>query len=93
MKLTELFQALGNDVRWQVVNLLLAEKQKNKNGQGLCVCDIVKRCGVANSTMSHHLDWLRSAGLLIAKKQGKWIYYNVNSKTLATLKKELGKLV
>ena len=91
--MTDVFQALGNEVRWQVLNILLAERKKNKsNSTGLCVCDIIKKCNVANSTMSHHLDWLRSAGLLTAEKKGKWIYYNVNMKTLVSLKKELAKL-
>ncbi|MBI2175048.1 MAG: winged helix-turn-helix transcriptional regulator [Deltaproteobacteria bacterium] len=92
MKITKLFQALGNDVRWRVMNLLLEEKRRDTSGLGLCVCNIVKKCRVANSTMSHHLDCLRSAGFLTAKKRGKWIYYDVNMKTLVSLKETLSAL-
>lgn len=91
MNITNLFQALGNDVRWKIVTLLLAHQQKSQSAEGLCVCDLVTKCGIANSTMSHHLDWLRSVGLITGAKQGTWVYYRVNVSVLQALHQQLGK--
>lgn len=81
-----LFQALGNDVRYKIVQMLLEQKKKNRSGMGLCVCDILKHCGVANSTMTHHLDWLTSVELLVPTRKGRWIYYDVNIEKVRELK-------
>ena len=41
----------------------------------LCVCQIVELLGLAPSTVSKHLFLLKSAGLVDARKQGRWMYY------------------
>lgn len=92
-KLPELFQALGNNTRFKIVEILMDERRKAKNWDGMCVCDIISKCKVANSTMTHHLDWLRSVGILKSEKRGKWIYYDVNMDTLNTLKKEFDRMI
>jgi len=91
--ITDLFQALGNDVRFKIVDLLLRERKKNKAFEGMCVCHILEKCKVANSTMSHHLDWLVSVDLLTQEKKGRWIYYDVNMKKFEELKKSVNRLI
>lgn len=92
-RLPDIFQALGNEVRFRIVTLLAEERKKSKDWNGMCVCNIIAKCNVANSTMTHHLDWLKSADILKSEKRGKWIYYDINAKTLNLLKKEFEKLV
>ena len=46
----------------------------HKRGE-LCVCQIVELLGLAPSTVSKHLFILKSAGLVDARKQGRWMYY------------------
>lgn len=77
-ELIDIFQALGNNVRFKVLKLLFIEKRKNPKGGGLCVCKLIDACGIAGSTMTHHLDWLRSVGLLTSEKRGQWVYYDVD---------------
>jgi ArsR family transcriptional regulator, arsenate/arsenite/antimonite-responsive transcriptional repressor len=46
-------------------------------GGELCVCQIVELLGLATSTVSAHLSVLKEAGLVQARKQGRWIYYRL----------------
>ncbi len=41
----------------------------------LCVCQLTELFGLAPSTMSKHLAILHQAGLVVSRKEGRWIYY------------------
>ena len=41
--------------------------------------DIASRFNMTQATVSHHLSILTSAGLIIDEKQGKYIYYEINT--------------
>src|SRR5260370_27612887 len=43
----------------------------------LCVCKITELFGLAPSTMSKHLSILHQAGLVEARKEGRWMYYRL----------------
>ncbi len=47
-------------------------------GERLNVGQIAEVSTLARSTVSHHLKVLREAGVLIAERQGKEIYFHVN---------------
>jgi ArsR family transcriptional regulator, arsenate/arsenite/antimonite-responsive transcriptional repressor len=42
-----------------------------------CVCQIVEALALAPSTVSKHLSLLDAAGLVVSRKQGRWIYYRL----------------
>lgn len=46
-------------------------------GGELCVCQIVAMLGLAPSTVSKHVYLLRQAGLVEARKDGRWVYYRL----------------
>lgn len=46
----------------------------------LCVCQIVELLQLAPSTVSKHLAVLRQAGLVDARKEGRWMYYSLPGK-------------
>ena len=56
----------------------------------VCGCKLSERLGLAASTISHHMNVLRDAGLVDARKDGWWVYYTLRRDTLAALKDELG---
>jgi DNA-binding transcriptional ArsR family regulator len=66
--------ALSDANRVRVVAALQARGE-------LCVCQIVELLGLANSTVSKHLAILSAAGLLVGRKQGRWMYYRVATST------------
>ncbi len=43
----------------------------------LCVCQIVAMLALAPSTVSKHMYILRQAGLVEARKEGRWVYYRL----------------
>jgi DNA-binding transcriptional ArsR family regulator len=46
-------------------------------GGELCACQIIELLQLAPSTVSKHLAILRRAGLVEARKEGRWMYYRL----------------
>jgi DNA-binding transcriptional ArsR family regulator len=65
-------KALADENR---VRILLA-----LNGQDeLCVCQLIDLLQLAPSTVSKHLFILRNARLVNSRKEGRWMYYRLNT--------------
>ncbi len=43
--------------------------------QELCACQVIEILGLAPSTVSKHMTILRQAGLVQARKEGRWMYF------------------
>jgi DNA-binding transcriptional ArsR family regulator len=67
------FAGLACNIRAEIVNLLYQKKP-------LTVTAIAKRFKVTQPTITHHLHYLKTAGILRAKKQGRQVYYSLNPK-------------
>lgn len=63
------FQALGDNTRLRLLNLM--------GEQELCVCYFVEVLDQPQPKISRHLAYLRSAGLVDARRDGKWMHYRV----------------
>lgn len=48
-----------------------------------CVCRLTELMGLAISTVSKHLSILYQAGLVDARKEGRWMYYSLPGKDTA----------
>lgn len=46
----------------------------------LCVCELGDALGVTQSTLSTHLQLIRDAKLVSARREGKWMYYTIEPK-------------
>ncbi len=44
----------------------------------MCVCNIHARLGMSQPKASRHLAVLREAGLVTARRQGKWMHYRLH---------------
>ena len=62
-------KALSDPNRVRVLKLL--------QGGELCVCEIQKVLGLAQSTVSKHMKILEDAGLVEGKRQGTWMLYTL----------------
>ena len=80
----QVLQALGEPVRWRIVERLGAEE--------LCVCHLVEDLGLAQPLVSHHLKVLREAGVVESERFKQWIYYRLRPDALATLGREVTEL-
>jgi ArsR family transcriptional regulator, arsenate/arsenite/antimonite-responsive transcriptional repressor len=63
------FQALGDNTRLRLLNLM--------REQEVCVCYFVGILGAPQPKISRHLGYLRRAGLVAARREGKWMHYRI----------------
>jgi ArsR family transcriptional regulator len=63
------FQALGDTTRLRLLNLM--------GDQEVCVCYFVEILGGPQPKISRHLAYLRSAGIVSARREGKWMHYRI----------------
>jgi ArsR family transcriptional regulator len=63
------FQALGDTTRLRLLNLM--------GEQEICVCYFVEILGGPQPKISRHLKYLRSAGLIEARREGRWMHYRM----------------
>lgn len=68
-KKTEIFRALANPLRLQIVDLLIDGEK--------CVCEIVEKLQYDQPHISKSLAKLKSAGLVIDRKDGLNVYYGI----------------
>lgn len=65
-------KALSDENR---IRILLALSGRDE----LCVCQLIDMLQLAPSTVSKHLFLLRNARLIHGRKQGRWMYYRLNT--------------
>lgn len=64
-----LFAALSDRTRLRLLNLM--------DGREVCVCYFVAVLGQSQPKISRHLAYLRRAGVVAARREGKWIHYKI----------------
>jgi len=68
--LTLLFAALADRTRLRLLNLM--------NGREVCVCYFVEILRQSQPKISRHLAYLRRAGIVSARREGKWMHYSID---------------
>ncbi|HEY2390013.1 MAG TPA: metalloregulator ArsR/SmtB family transcription factor [Candidatus Angelobacter sp.] len=85
-QLVAALKAVADPARLKILRLL---KQKGQcsigKGVGMCACDVQDHVTLSQPTISHHMAILRKAGLVVAEKQGLWMWYKRNEKSLKEL--------
>jgi ArsR family transcriptional regulator, arsenate/arsenite/antimonite-responsive transcriptional repressor len=69
-----LFHALSDETRLSIL-------QRLRFGER-CVCDLTDALDAAQSRLSFHLKVLKDAGLVTDRREGRWMYYTLNSEAL-----------
>ncbi len=52
--------------------------------RGICVCEFQEAFGLGQSRVSYHLGVLRDAGIVTAETRGKWTFYTIDGRALAS---------
>lgn len=103
MDLLEIFKALSNEHRLQMLRWIKSPEQHFRGAEfsvdaiapdgGVCVQAITIKSGLAQSVVSAYLNSLKNAGLVEMSRMGKWTYYRYNAQKieqfLTTLKTEI----
>jgi DNA-binding transcriptional ArsR family regulator len=91
MDQVEIFKALSNKARLQILNWL-KDPEHHFPGQkaegfehGVCVGQIHQKAGLTQSTVSEYLTSLQRAGLVTSVRAGQWTYYRRNEEAFAAL--------
>lgn len=64
-----LFRALADTTRLRLLNLV-ADRE-------ICVCYFVEILKMGQPKISRHLAYLRRAGIVAARREGKWMHYRL----------------
>jgi ArsR family transcriptional regulator len=67
--LATIFAALADTTRLRLLNLMA--------GREVCVCYFVEILRQGQPKISRHLAYLRKAGLVTARREGKWMHYSI----------------
>ena len=69
-RLVQIHKAIAHPIRLRLLAAL--------RGGPLCVCQMTVVVKLAPSTVSEHLSELRNAGLIIDRKDGRWVEYRLS---------------
>lgn len=69
-EVASVFKALGDENRLKILKLLESGEK--------CACKLLDEIQVTQPTMSHHMKILCDAGLVIGRKEGKWMHYSIS---------------
>ena len=67
------FAALADENRLRLLHLM-------RNGE-ICVCFLQGTLKTNQPKISRHLAYLRRAGLVEARREGKWVYYSLKTQS------------
>src|SRR5258708_29576133 len=79
-KYADMFSAMGTEPRLRIMQLLLSA-----HPEGLVVGDIQSELGIPSSTLSHHLEKLKSEDLVGVRRDSTFLWYTANTESLQDL--------
>ena len=71
------FHALSDETRLSLLDQL-------RDGER-CVCELTQLMKAGQSRLSFHLKVLKDAGLLLDRREGRWMYYSINPEAIDLL--------
>ena len=69
-RLAEIFKAFCDENRIRILRLLLSGEK--------CACKLLEEIDISQPTLSHHMKILCDSGVVVGRKEGKWIHYSVS---------------
>lgn len=67
---TRVFKAFCDENRLQILALLRSGEK--------CACKLLEELHIGQSTLSHHMRILCDSGVVVGRKEGKWVYYRID---------------
>lgn len=69
-RIAEMFKALCDENRIKILKLLRSGEK--------CACHLNDEINVTQPTVSHHMKVLCDSGIVVGRKEGKWMYYSIS---------------
>jgi ArsR family transcriptional regulator len=68
-EMVTVLKALGDENRIRILKIL--------RGGEKCACRLLEALNISQPTLSHHMKILCDAGLVVGRKEGKWMHYSI----------------
>lgn len=69
-KMAIIFKAFCDENRLQILELLRSGEK--------CACKLLEEMKITQPTLSHHMKILCDAGVVVGRKEGKWMHYSIS---------------
>ena len=79
-----IFKAFCDENRIRILRLL--------GGGEKCACRLLEEMSISQPTLSHHMKILCDSGLVVGRKEGKWMHYRISSEGVQIAKEYLNGL-
>ncbi|KRM59548.1 ArsR/SmtB family transcription factor [Secundilactobacillus malefermentans] len=81
----QMLKAMADPNRLKIIDLLSCGS--------LCACDILDHFDFTQPTLSHHMKVLQAAGIISARKEGKWQHYTLRPEFIDLFKRDTDTLL
>lgn len=85
IRIASMFKAFCDENRLQILDLL-------RDGER-CACRILEEMQITQPTLSHHMKILCDSGVVVGRKEGKWMHYSISENGLENVMKYLKELM
>ena len=79
-----MFKAFADENRIQILELL-------RDGER-CACRLLEEMNITQPTLSHHMKILCDSGIVVGRKEGKWMHYSISEDGLENVRNYLEEL-
>ena len=79
-----IFKAFCDENRIRILKMLRSGEK--------CACKLLEELNVTQPTLSHHMKILCDSGVVIGRKEGKWMHYSISSEGAKIAAESLEKL-
>ena len=86
---SDFFKALAHPTRVRILERLA----KAKNGEEVCVCELIEDLGVEQSNLSQHLSIMRKQQIITSTKVGLKVMYRIKYPELLTILEKVQKIL
>ncbi len=80
-KTAVIFKAFCDENRIRILNLLTTGEK--------CACKLLEELNITQPTLSHHMKILCDSGVVVGRKEGKWMHYSISANGVDKAKKYL----
>ena len=70
-EIVKVFKALDDEKRLQILDMIRSGEK--------CACVILENMQISQSTLSHHMKILCESGIVQGRREGKWVYYSIDT--------------
>ena len=79
-----MFKAFADENRIQILELL-------RDGER-CACRLLEEMKITQPTLSHHMKILCDSGVVVGRKEGKWMHYSISADGLENVRNYVDEL-